>query len=81
MSITPVNASPTFVAKPATPANANGKEPVRSHDTASKPLTGQAAIIAARAQYLKTGIDKDAAMGDPDHDAPKQAAKSLNITA
>jgi hypothetical protein len=28
------------------------------------------ALQAARAQYQRTGIDKDAAAGDPDHDAP-----------
>ena len=33
-----------------------------------------AAQQAARAAYLKTGIDKDAAIGDPDHDAPRKAA-------
>jgi hypothetical protein len=29
---------------------------------------------AAKAQYVKTGIDKDAALGDPDHDASRKAA-------
>ncbi len=40
------------------------------------PSAGQNTLLAAqkaaKAQYLKTGIDKDAAMGDPDHDAPKK---------
>jgi hypothetical protein len=36
------------------------------------PVTGRAAQQAAKAQYLRTGIDKDAAAGDPDHDAPRK---------
>jgi len=41
------------------------------------PQTGIAALQAARANYLRTGIDKDAAAGDPDHDAPRK----LNLSA
>jgi hypothetical protein len=36
-------------------------------------------VAAARAQYLKTGIDKDAAAGDPDHDAgPKKVSAPVS---
>lgn len=31
---------------------------------------------AAHAKFLRTGIDKDAAAGDPDHDGSKTAAAS-----
>ncbi len=47
---------------------------VSSVNATAKPLTGLAAQQAAKAQYLRTGIDKDAAAGDPDHDAPRKAA-------
>lgn len=37
---------------------------------------GQSAVLAAqqaaRTHYLKTGVDKDAALGDPDHDAQRK---------
>jgi len=62
--------------------------PPPTNTSSSKPQTGLAAILAAKAQYLKTGIDKDAAIGDPDHDAPKKApapsntpTSGVNITA
>jgi hypothetical protein len=45
------------------------------------PLTGTAALQAARANYLRTGIDKDAAAGDPDHDAPRKVNLSGAPTA
>ncbi|MDE1147147.1 MAG: hypothetical protein PW843_11080 [Azospirillaceae bacterium] len=41
---------------------------------AAAPTNVLAAQLAARAQYQKTGIDKDAAIGDPDHDATKPGA-------
>ncbi|HWT97137.1 MAG TPA: hypothetical protein VN229_05960 [Terriglobales bacterium] len=71
------------------PNNSGNDKPQPVTDNAgSKPLTGLAATLAAKAQYLKTGIDKDAAIGDPDHDAPKKAptpsntsTSGVNITA
>jgi hypothetical protein len=45
------------------------------------PLTGNAALQAARAQYLRTGIDKDAAAGDPDHDAPRKVLSATTPTS
>jgi hypothetical protein len=39
---------------------------------AATPVTALTAQQAAKAQYLRTGIDKDAAAGDPDHDAPRK---------
>ncbi|GGF39557.1 hypothetical protein GCM10011611_52470 [Aliidongia dinghuensis] len=45
------------------------------------PLTGNAALQAARAQYLRTGIDKDAAIGDPDHDAPRKPVSAVATPA
>ncbi|HLZ67547.1 MAG TPA: hypothetical protein VKQ29_15045 [Aliidongia sp.] len=47
----------------------------------ASPLTGNAALKAARAQYLRTGIDKDAAAGDPDHDAPRKVISGAAPTA
>jgi hypothetical protein len=68
--------------------NGNDKPQPTSGNPTSRPLTGLAAALAAKAQYLKTGIDKDAAIGDPDHDAPKKApapsntsTSGVNITA
>ena len=49
--------------------------------TSSAPLTGNAALQAARAQYQRTGIDKDAAAGDPDHDAPRKVPSGTAPTA
>lgn len=49
--------------------------------TPAAPLTGNAALQSARAQYLRTGIDKDAAAGDPDHDAPRKVASASTPTA
>lgn len=48
---------------------------------ASTPLTGNAALQAARAQYQRTGIDKDAAAGDPDRDAPPKALSATPPTS
>jgi hypothetical protein len=45
---------------------------IGASNSSSAPLTGTAALQAAKAQYLRTGIDKDAAAGDPDHDAPRK---------
>jgi hypothetical protein len=66
----------------------NDKSPPATDTSSNKPVTGLAAALAAKAQYLKTGIDKDAAIGDPDHDAPKKAptpsntsTSGVNITA
>ena len=49
---------------------------VSSLNATAKPLTGLAVQQSARAQYLRTGIDKDAAAGDPDHDAPRRVKLS-----
>lgn len=69
-------------------AGAGDKAQPAAGSANAKPATVVDTILAARAQYLKTGIDKDAAIGDPDHDAPKKApapsstsSTSVNITA
>ena len=66
-------------------AGASDKAQPAAGNTNAKPATVVDTILAARAQYLKTGIDKDAAIGDPDHDGPKKASApsntSVNITA
>jgi hypothetical protein len=41
------------------------------------PATPTNPVAAARAKFLKTGVDKDAAAGDPDHDAGPKAHPSI----
>lgn len=45
------------------------------------PLTGFAALKAAKTQFQRTGIDKDAAIGDPDHDGPVKNTASPTVAA
>ena len=69
----PTKAPAAASAPAATPAPAQGTTSTAAQPP--KPLVGAAAAKAAVARYLRTGIDKDAAAGDPDHDAP--ASKRL----
>jgi hypothetical protein len=83
---TPAN-SAQFVRTTGNSGNSGGSDkPQTAQSSSSTPQTGVAALLAAKAQYLKTGIDKDAAIGDPDHDAPTKApapsnTSGVNITA
>lgn len=97
MAVTSVTAAPPVVAAKTTAAkppadtgkstaaaatNASGaKAPAAANVTNAKPLTGEAALLAARARYLKTGIDKDAAVGDPDHDASRGSGNQPNANS
>ncbi len=78
MSISGISASaPTFQLQTKAQADATAKgaapQPAQS---SPQQLVGYAAQQAARARYLRTGVDKDAAMGDPDHDAGVKAAQA-----
>lgn len=78
MSISGISANaPTFQLQTKAQADATAKgaaaQPAQS---SPQQLVGYAAQQAARARYLRTGVDKDAAMGDPDHDAGVKAARA-----
>ncbi|HVJ52149.1 MAG TPA: hypothetical protein VM689_06795 [Aliidongia sp.] len=81
-SIGSTPAAPVPVPAKTAPADSTGavsSAPATTNTTTppAAPAVGFAATKLAQARYLKTGIDKDAAAGDPDHDAP--ASKRLTV--
>ena len=81
MTITSATAVPPTVTMstrtaqpPATKTAADSAAPStpQQHTAPVKQPSVVAAMEAAKARYMRTGIDKDAAMGDPDHDAPRK---------
>lgn len=70
MSISGISASPAVPRQPQ-PGGSATSAPQQTQK--SQAPVGYAAQQAARARYLRTGIDKDASLGDPDHDAGRAA--------
>ncbi len=96
MAVTGVSAAPpAVVAKPPTatakrPANPSGgaaapaattNPPPATRASGTKPPDPAAILQARRAQYMKSGIDKDAAIGDPDRDAPRRIVANTGVAA